>query len=133
MMHYLIRRDNGGKPRDKWETECNTDGGNNKCYGRDSSVALAFSDRHEAVMNIDNYRYWMRDRFRRWGKDWPPHTDINAGDPASLDPAQKWTNDPIGEDDWPIIDGRLSQTAWGWLRDYMELLVGDRHYEPWKP
>jgi hypothetical protein len=134
MMHYLVRRTNGGKPRDKWENVCDgADGDNNKCYGVNGAVELAFHDRMEAVMNVDNYKYWMRDRFRRWGRDWPPHTDNNAGDPLTFQPPQRWHNDPISDDDWPMdVEGRLKDVGWGWIRDYMKLLVDDRNWEPWE-
>jgi hypothetical protein len=145
MMHYLVRREQGGKPRDKWENVCDSgDDDNNKCYGEDAAVELAFHDRSEAVMNVDNYRYWMRARFRRWGLDWPPHTDINVGDPSTFDPPQKWHNDPIADDFWPDvwpenpdggkdIQGTLADKGWGWFRDYLHRLVGDSYYRPWQP
>lgn len=91
LMHYLIRWDGGGRPRD-WKSPslCTVEG--DKCYALEECLALAAANDGRCLSNNNNYVFWFLHRWLRWGGDWPPEYDAGPG--------ETWHNDPIEDTLW---------------------------------
>lgn len=123
LMHYLIKWQDGGRPRD-WKSPslCGTSGGN-KCYAIEECLALAAVNDSRCRSNNNNYSYWLLYRWRRWGSDWPPSYDIG--------PDETWHNDPISDSNWDNHTyGSVVEIGWERL-DVMEHRFGLEGYMPW--
>lgn len=122
LFHYLVKLGDGGRPRDhKSSTHCS--GKLNICYDLAECRNLAEADSPMARANINNYMYWLHERWRRWGSDWPPASD--AADNES------WHCDPIDDLDWSDHNYE-SVGDIGWSRlEALEGLFGEQGYVPW--
>jgi hypothetical protein len=130
LMHYLIRWDGGGRPRD-WKSPslCSTTEGS-KCYSIEECLALAAADDDRAHANNNNYAFWFLTRWQRWGGDWPPE---NAAGPNNDEwqPDGIWHNDPIEDMDWGNHTyGSVAEIGWERL-DVMEDRFGLPGFMPW--